>query len=276
MSGVPVSKDCKQPPAAIGSYVVKSRIGSTYFSQIFHGESTISNQGVVLKCEDAPKRKDLTLLPTEYNFLKDLMGNRGFPNVYELFAPSSSNPNHYIMVMEMLGPSLRQLFERCNRTFSIKTVVQLAVQMINLIEVVHSKKIIHGDIKPENFLIAATDTAGHNDGYGKNLLYLIDFGLSQKFADSSGRHYTVEEMKKVSISAPRYASIRGHHTLKRTRRDDLESLGYCWAFFLRGQLGLPWMGMGVKQQQVSNAKVLEMKKATPIESLFHNFPEQVS
>lgn len=101
--------------------------------------------------------------------------------------------------MDLLGPSLEDLFNFCSRRFTIKTVLMLADQMIGRIEYVHCKSFIHRDIKPDNFLM----------GIGRhcNKLFLIDFGLAKKFRDARTRcHIGYREDKNLTGTA-RYEII---------------------------------------------------------------------
>lgn len=81
--------------------------------------------------------------------------------------------------MELLGPSLEDLFGYCYNKFSLKTVCMLAQDMISRLEYLHSKNYIHRDVKPDNFAI----------GLGKkaNILHIIDLGLSKRYRHPTTR-----------------------------------------------------------------------------------------
>jgi len=58
-----------------------------------------------------------------------------------------------VMVIDLLSPSLEDLFNFCSRRFSLKTVFMLANHMIARVEYMQTRGFLHRDIKPDNFLM---------------------------------------------------------------------------------------------------------------------------
>ncbi len=166
------------------------------------------------------------------------------------------------MIMDLLGPSLEDLFTFCGRRFSLKTVLMIAEQMISRIEHVHTKNFIHRDIKPENYLIGLGKKSAH--------IFLIDFGLAKKYKDpKTHQHIPYKENRNLAGTA-RYASINAHLGIEQSRRDDLEAIGYVLVYFLKGKL--PWQGVRANNKAEKYHKIMEKKMATPIEYLCLSLP----
>jgi casein kinase I family protein HRR25 len=153
------------------------------------------------------------------------------------------------MIMELLGKSLEDLIDQY-RTFSIKTVYILLIQMLEALAFIHDNDIVHRDIKPDNFVMGVNSKAYN--------LYVIDFGLSREYRDNeSKRHYPLIKKKKLCGTA-RYASVHALECYEQSRRDDLESVSYVAVYLIKGEL--PWQGVKGKTKEERYAKILEMKR----------------
>ncbi|KAL2923230.1 Casein kinase 1-like protein HD16 [Bienertia sinuspersici] len=141
----------------------------------------------------------------------------------------------YILIMDMLGPSLWDVWNSLGQSMSPNMVACIAVEAISILEKLHSKGFVHGDVKPENFLLGQPGTADEKK------LYLIDLGLASRWKDvSSGHHVEYDQRPDVFRGTIRYASVHAHLGRTGSRRDDLESLAYTLIFLIKGRL--PWQG----------------------------------
>lgn len=138
----------------------------------------------------------------------------------------------YGLVMEKLGPSVSDLYESSPNKFSLKFVVGLALQMINILKYLHSRGIVHRDVKPSNFLF------GEKNGKADyKRLYLSDYGFSNFFLLKDGEHIPFREGAGF-FGTPRFAGKWSLAGLEQSRREDLESFFYSVIYLLKGRL--PW------------------------------------
>lgn len=227
------------------------KIGSGSFGDIYLGTNMTTGEEVAIKLESI-KTKHPQLL-YESKIYRILHGGLGIPNVRWYGIEGDYN----VMVLDLLGPSLEDLFNYCGRRFQLKTVLMLADQLLGRLEYVHTKSFIHRDVKPDNFLIGL--------GKRQSVIHIIDFGLAKKYRDPrSHQHIPYRENKNLTGTA-RYASINTHIGIEQSRRDDLESLGYVLMYFIRGSL--PWQGLKANTKKQKYERIMDRKMSTSTEQL---------
>ncbi|VDN96307.1 unnamed protein product [Rodentolepis nana] len=177
-------------------YRLGRKIGSGSFGEIYLGTDVTNNQEVAIKLECVNAKHPQLMI--EARIYRILQGGFGIPTLKWWGREGDYN----VLVMQLLGPSLEDLFNFCGRRFRLKTVILLADQILMRIEYMHSRNFIHRDIKPDNFLM----------GLGKrgNCVYFIDFGLAKRYRDPRTHlHIPYRENKNLTGTA-RYASVNTH------------------------------------------------------------------
>ncbi|CAD8137730.1 unnamed protein product [Paramecium pentaurelia] len=237
------------------------KIGSGAFGEIYLVQSQ-SKSEYAMKLERSDNKHPQIFFEAKlYNYLQGQdQYDKGIPKIHDQGVDGDYN---YI-VMDLLGPSLEELFNKHHRKLSLKSVLMLADQLIQRIEYIHSKQFIHRDIKPDNFLVGVDSKSSR--------LYIVDFGLAKRYITKEG-HIPYKEGKSLTGTA-RYASINTHVGLEQSRRDDLESLGYVLMYLLRGQL--PWQNMKAFNQKEKYQKIMEKKQETTPEQLCKGFPNELT
>jgi casein kinase 1 len=245
----------------VGSHFrVGKKIGEGSFGVVFEGSKMLTNQPVAIKFE--PRKSDAPQLRDEFRSYRTLNGTPGVPQVHHF----GQEGLHNVLVIDLLGPNLEDLFDMCGRKFTIKTVCMAAKQMVTRVQSIHDKSLIYRDIKPDNFLIGVPGTKT------ANTIHVIDFGMAKHYRDPKTKvHIPYRERKSLSGTA-RYMSINTHLGREQSRRDDLESLGHVFMYFLRG--GLPWQGLRAATNKQKYEKIGEKKQTTPITELCEGFPEE--
>jgi len=200
-------------------YKIIEELGEGSFGKIYKGENIRTTELVAIKIESIVNGNKL--LKNESTIYQYLVNTYGVPNVKWF----GKDDNNYYMVINLLGDSLQTVKNR-KTTFSLNLVLQIGLQIISLLKIIHDKGLVHRDIKPDNFLLGIKENSKQ--------LFIIDFGFCKTFL----RENIHVPMKKTSslIGSLTYASLSAHDFIDLSRRDDLESLGYILIYFFLGEL----------------------------------------
>jgi serine/threonine protein kinase len=202
-------------------------IGEGSFGKVYLG---INRQGDLLAVKTEPNGKH-ALLPKESELIRSAWSP--IPGVVQCVDYWSDTKSNYLATT-LCGPSIDSLHKICHRSFSLKTTLMLADQMLQLVAYYHTHDIIHRDLKPANFLI--------NFNLPHRQLYLVDFGLAKRYRiHGKVTPYAVDVQQ---IGSLRYKSKHIHNRIESACRDDLYSLGYVIVYLFTGSL--PWQGERIK------------------------------
>lgn len=242
-------------------YRLDRKLGKGGFGQVYVGRRASGGSNrpgpgaieVALKFEHRSSKGCNYGPPHEWQVYETLGGSHGVPRVHY----KGRQGDYYVMVMDMLGPSLWDVWNNNMHTMSIEMVACIAIEAISILEKLHSRGYVHGDVKPENFLLGPPGTVDEKK------LFLVDLGLATRWRDTStGLHVDYDQRPDVFRGTVRYASVHAHLGRTGSRRDDLESLAYTLVFLLRGRL--PWQGY---QGENKGFLVCKKKMATSPETL---------
>lgn len=242
-------------------WIITRYISSGSFGDVFECKDKTDNNLYALKIPIKTDLKDgEKSLIDEAKVYKILLENscKGISNVKMI---RDNVTKRKIMVMDLLGQSLETLITKHKR-FALKTVILLAISMIDIAKHIHSSGFVHRDIKPDNFVIGATN---------RKDLYCIDFGLAKPYVNRSGKHISPHKTKKFCGTA-RFASIAAHRSYEQSRKDDLESIGYILVYLYKSVL--PWQSIKCKDKKQRYKLIGEKKESITEEELCKGMPKE--
>jgi casein kinase 1 len=245
-----------------GKYSIRKKLATGDSSEVFLIKSP-TGEDLALKCEYHPCRNPQ--LYYEGRILSILQGGLGMPSLIW----SGEENNKFLLILELLGSSLSDLFLLLNNKFCLKTVLMLADQILSRVEFLHQKSYVHRDLNPSNLLIGLNKRS--------SLLYLIDFGLAKRFRHpKTHEHIQMTQGKKVNGNLG-FASINVHNGIEYSRRDDIISVAFILAFFIKGDL--PWLNLadprqGKRSRKERIAGVKEKKISVSVDELLNHHPAE--
>lgn len=238
------------------------RLNQGAFGVIYKGTDLQTGKKIAIKFESVFAAQPQ--LAYEYKLYTSFAANVpedelvGIPKVHWFGVESS----FYCLILDLLGFSLEDLFSICNRRFTLKTTLMLIDQMIARIEQIHANSYLHRDVKPDNFVVGI--------GEAQNQVHIIDLGLAKRYRDPVTKSHVPYSEQCQLTGTIRYLSKAAHLGIEQSRRDDLESLGYIWIYFLKGSL--PWQGLKGNNDKQRQDAIFQCKIQTTIHQLCLKLP----
>ena len=155
---------------------------------------------------------------------------KGFPT---LIASGFTPSGHEFIAMESLGINLKMMQKQISK-FSLRTVIQIGIQLTQRLQTLHEIGYLHLDLKPDNICLGSTNLGAEES----SILCLIDFGISKPYLNEYNLH--IEPGTNIIFQGNiLYASENAFRQKVLSRRDDFISLTYILSSFLNGKL--EWM-----------------------------------
>ncbi len=143
---------------------------------------------------------DPSLLTDEVEAYRTLRDGEGIPTVHWF----GQQDEFMIIVFDLLGPSLEDLFHYCGRRFSLRTVLMLADQLLRRLEFLHGHDLVHRDVKAENFLMGT--------GANGNVVYVTDLGFAAEPRLQAIPEPDPQRPRRLNlIGTVDFASIEAHY-----------------------------------------------------------------
>mgnify|MGYP001232646995 CR=1 FL=1 len=217
-------------------YKLIEELGEGAFGKIYVGKNINTDEKVAVKLQTDEGSILLRNEARIYNLLRDV---KGVPRLKIFGKEHGIN----YMVIQLLGKTV------IDNNNSID-VINIGIQIIDIIRDIHSRGVIHRDIKPDNILYSLNT---------KEQIYLIDFGLSLCYKDKNGRHISQRNSREI-IGSINFISVNIHKGISSSRRDDIISIYYVLVYLIVGDL--PWNINKMKETKIEKMynNVFKMKQ----------------
>lgn len=242
-----------------GRFLIERHFNTEIFSNYYLGTYHESDRTrwIFIKMKHENYNDDIESIRWEYKVYKTLESSKGMLRVPRPFYLGSIL-NYEAIVLELLGPSLLDIWHRCKQRLSIRTLAQIGYQLVCLMKFFHDRGFVYQNIRPEHFLYGVS-------GLDKWMwMYAVDLKWCKNYLEE--KQGNMVHISSEQVSGPlhigthiRFMSINAHRGIEQSRRDDLESIGYLLVYLFRGEL--PWMKLeNIVDEQECHGRIAQCKE----------------
>jgi len=191
-----------------------------YLGNPLEGAGMVAIKELFVSDNEAEKEEDLKQFANEYALLRELQ-HPALPRALDSF---EENGGHYLVEEFVPGETLEMRLQDRGR-LPVGEAVAIGLQILDVLDYLHSKKVIYRDLKPSNILLRRDQT-----------MRLIDFGAARRYRVGAQRD-------TVPLGTPGFASPEHYGRAQTDERSDIYCAGAVLHYMLSGHdpaEGQPW------------------------------------
>ena len=256
--------DLNRDQEKIGFYYFNKRkiIGEGCFSKVFLGEDKYLRFKVAILQIKVEDEENFNI---ETYILQKIHGKGNFPQLYNTY--SDDEDKYYYLIESLMGPNLKSLYKICDKDFDFLTIINIGIDLIKNIKILHDFGFVHRDLKPDNLTFG--NLCDENDDM-KNEVGILDFSNSKINIYPNGNiKYSTKKIKCPGNKT--FSSNNALNDKDVGKKDDLISIFYILIYFFRKNL--PWKIKHSNGENLTKQEIIEIRNNNPIEMLCEDLPK---